>query len=85
MDADSRKVAVNDVRPDTVSDIAAAAVPEAAPMTVQHPPQQQDYGMMIVLSMNLTNETLLFICFLIMCDFVFSLVLSSSLLYCTHV
>ena len=85
MDADSRKVAVNDVRPDTVSDIAAAAVPEAVPMTVQHPPQQQDYGMMIVLSMNLTNETLLFICFLIMCDFVFSLVLSSSLLYCTHV
>jgi len=55
MDADSRKAAVNDVRPDTVSNIAAAVVPEAAPVTMQHPPQQQDYGMMIVLSMNLTS------------------------------
>jgi len=43
MDTESQKATIDNVRPDTVSVIAAAAVPEVAPVSVQFPLQQEDH------------------------------------------
>lgn len=44
---DSLKAAIDNTRPDTVTVTAAAAVSDAAPLTLQHSTQQQDDGMMM--------------------------------------
>ena len=45
--ADSVKAAVDNMGPDTVSDIATAAIMDTALLTLQHSTQQQDGSMMM--------------------------------------